>query len=112
MAAPVKYRIGQFEAASLVTFAAVFDALSVIPGAGLITTPIAQGGLALFFFMSGVNVFGGKTVLPFLGTSFIELFPVLDAFPTLIVETVFIIAMSRIEDRLAASKNPASQRRS
>jgi hypothetical protein len=104
----VKYRIDNAEEAGLIIFAILFDIISIFPGADDLITPVAEGLLAFFFLINGVNPLGKKTALVF-GLSFIgEMIPFVSIFPFLTIETIYIIHVSREEDDERAKKAAAS----
>ena len=95
-----KQRIGMPEAAVLLLFATIFDILSLIPIVNDVIVIVGQGCMALFFFFMGVSVFSGpKRCAAYLITIVVEAIPAISIFPTFILETIIIIAITRTEDK-------------
>lgn len=71
---------------------------------GDIVTFVAGGIIWLFLMFSGVSFLRGKKstsrLIGFLVTAVIELIPIVDALPTLTLDTWYNIVSSRSEDRL------------
>ncbi len=105
-----KRRIKNSEAAILLLMALIFDVLSLIPGANLVVVIVAQGLIALFFFLHGVNVFSGgyKKLVPYLVATLAEAIPFLSMIPMITFETLIIIAVSRTEDKVGVKITPES----
>jgi hypothetical protein len=99
----VKYRIDDSTGVSLLVVALLFDVLSVIPFAGIITTPIAQALLGLFFGLNGVNVISMRLVswyaMGWIGEYFAGFVP------WLTIETIVFGVLSRIDDEKTAKKD-------
>lgn len=91
--------------AVLADLAQVLLALTVaLSFLGDIVTVIAEGIIWIFLMFSGVSFMRGKKstgrLVWFLVTTVIELIPILDALPTLSLDTWYNIVSSRSEDRL------------
>lgn len=92
--------IGMPEAAVLLFFATIFDVLSLIPIANVTIVFVGQGLMVLFFFFMGVNVFSGpKRIAAYLISTIIEAIPAISMFPSFILETIIIIAVTRAENK-------------
>jgi hypothetical protein len=88
-------RISKTFAVILVAFAAIFDALSLIPGIG---QPLAVGGqivIACLFYAAGVNVFKHKQAIVYFTTLVLEAIPAAGSLPFFLVQTFALIGLSR-----------------
>ncbi len=105
-------RIGAAEIAVLLFFAVFMDILSLIPIANDVVDIVAQSLIAVFFFVNGVNIFTGgyKKLVPYIVGWIVEAIPVVSVFPTITIETIIIIIISRIEDRTGISSSSASEK--
>ena len=95
-----KQRIEMPEMAVLLFFATIFDIFSLIPIVNDVIVLVGQGLMALFFLLMGVSVFSGpKRCAAYLITIIVEAIPAISMFPTFILETIIIIAITRTEDK-------------
>lgn len=99
----VRYRIHDGNGASVLIFAIIFDLISVIPGANDVIVFIAQIFFFIVFtFLLGVPVVGPRTWIWYFATWVIELIPFISILPAITLMVFRFIAISRLEDRLAA----------
>lgn len=94
-----KQRIGAVEIPVLLFFAVIFDILSLIPYVNVGVVIVSQSLIALFFYIHGVNVLSKKRALPYIIAWISEAIPIISMFPAITLETIIIIALTRIEDR-------------
>jgi hypothetical protein len=106
-----KGRLGGPEIAVLIFFALIFDLLSLIPIVNDVVVIVGQALMALFFFIHGVNVFSKKNIIQYLAGWVVEAIPAISIFPTFILETIIIIAVTKFEDKtgIEVSTNPADK---
>lgn len=113
------YRIGGIGGGLIVSIAVVADLLQVLLSLTVvfalgddIATIIAEGLIAFFLFIRGVNFFKGKKafarVMSFFGETVIELVPFVDALPTLTAATIYQIHSTRVEDKLEFQEKHAA----
>lgn len=100
----VRYRVTTVDAAGLLLFAVVFDAISVIPIVNIILVPIAQLSLAILFYSAGINVFEKRRAVIFLLATVSEMIPGISILPAHTVETALIILSVRKEDEAKAQR--------
>jgi len=106
----VTYRIGTVQACFMVGIAIIGDLLQFLLsltgilaiGADVVTF-LTESILGIWFMISGVGFMSGKKAtskfLNVIGTTVIELIPIVDALPTLTIGTILLIRASRAEDR-------------
>lgn len=87
----------------LITVAAFFDALSLIPFVGTIMGPIFWVIVGVYLWTKGMGIFNGKKLAATLVSFAIELFPGIQALPGLIAGIVAILIIIRIEDKTGKS---------
>lgn len=105
---PKTKRLGMGESILIVVFALVFDLLSLIPFLNIVVVLVAQGLLALFFFLHGISVFSKKKAVTFTIGTVVELIPFLSMLPALTAQTIAIIILTNIEDKTGLSVPSAS----
>jgi hypothetical protein len=98
-----KNRIGNSEIILLVVFALIFDIISLIPFLNFVTVIVAQGLMAFFFSIHGVNVLSKKRAIPYVLGWIIEFIPAISVIPAITLETIIIIVMVRFEDKTGIS---------
>ena len=97
--ATTAYRIGDAEAVPILTWAGIFDVISIAPLGNVIIAPIAMVVFWFMFELNRVPVIGQKTWIWYLVTWIIELIPFLSIFPTYTLMAFRIITISRVEDK-------------
>jgi hypothetical protein len=88
-------RINNPFAVVILACAALFDLLSLIPGANeyvAIAGQVVMGGL---FYLSGANIFKDTPAVVFIAATILEAIPGVSVVPSFLIEAIAIIVMSR-----------------
>ena len=80
----------------LILFAIIFDALSFVPILNSIVVVAGQFVMACLFYFAGVNIFKNKPAILYVLTTIVEFIPAASSLPFFLVETLAIIALSRL----------------
>lgn len=75
------------------------DALTFIPGAGDVIAFVYWPLAAVYFWKKGLGFVNGRRIATGAISFVAELIPIAQAFPTILVATIAIVAMSRTEDK-------------
>ena len=98
-----QYRISMGMSVLLIALAGIFDLATTIPLVGTVMGPVFWIIVGLYLWTKGMGIINGRR-LAASGTSFVaELIPGAQALPTLVVATIVILVIIRIEDKTGLS---------
>ncbi len=80
----------------LIFFAIIFDTLSFVPMLNVVVVTVGQFVMACLFYLAGVNIFKNKPAVLYVLTTIVEFIPAAAALPFFLVQTLAIIAISRV----------------
>lgn len=88
-------KLGTKYAIFLLACAALFDALSLIPGLNSFVAIVGQFVMACLFYVGGVNVFKSRPAVMYVLSTLLEAIPASSALPFFLAETAAIIGLVR-----------------
>lgn len=105
-----KYRIGFGMVFILIMMAGVADIVSLIPFVGTLVGPTFWVVMSWYLWKTGHGLLNWKTIIPEGISVVAEIIPVIQELPTIIVATIVIVVISRVEDKTGISlANPLSK---
>jgi hypothetical protein len=96
-------RIGNAMAAVLILIAGIADLLSLIPFVGDFVGPIYWVCVSIYLWKIGMGFVNPRRIITEVASTLVELIPVLQWFPSILLGTGIVIALTRFEDKTGIS---------
>jgi hypothetical protein len=101
-----KYRISTSASFLLIVTALIFDVLTLIPIVGDFLGPLFWILASVYFWKIGMGLVNGRKLAVTIISLVIELIPVAQELPAIVLGIIVIIVMTRVEDKTGISLNP------